>query len=356
MRIQHMAGLLLLSASHSAFAEWVAHSDFSSCPRKYYPNLSGQEGGFATESACQARVAQAKRGDSAVCIRYTCKQSGEGSSGSASTGNALDDAYARAMAASQNSNQMMQASGLYLGAKLLEGALQGPTPEQQAAAEAQRQYEAEQAQLRAIEAENRKNQLLAEMQDVEGSGELQLMTGDDDGSGGSQLALMDDDGNTRGIMGKRKTPKTQRNQPPAVRKNPGPYRPGAGPKSAEPAGNGPLAMNFDDDEPQQEQRPAPQPRPEPESFNRGVLDGQACNQRSPGALCGGLAGEASARCLNNYNRGYDQGARENERRLTARGTEQGRRDRGGNNAALSYPDARGSCGNIFIQAYNNAFR
>lgn len=273
------------------------------------------------------------------------------SSTAPSTGNALDDAYGRAMGAAQNSNQMMQASGMYLGAKILEEAMKGPTPEQQAAAAAQRQYEAEQ---RAIEAENRKNRLLSEMQDIDGGeGELQLLSGDDDGGSGG-LALMDDDGNTRGIRAKPKAPKTKRNPPPAVRKNPGPYTPGAKPD----AGNGQLAMNFGDEEPPRarERDAGPPQAPEPESFARGVLDGDACNQRNAGALCGGLAGEAINRCLANYNRGFDQGARQNEQRLTARGTEMGRRDRGGPNAAMSYNDSRGSCGNIFVRAYNIAHR
>ena len=345
--------ILMMGVTAPSFADWVAHADFSSCPRKYYPNTSGQEGGFASESACQARVAQAKQGDRAVCIRYSCRESGGGSSGAASTGNALDDAYSRAMAASQNSNQMMQASGMYLGAKILEEAMKGPTPEQQAAAEAQRQYQAEQARLQAIEAENRKNQLLAEMQDVEGSGDLQLMTGDDDGSGGGGLALMDDDGDTRGIMGKRKTPKAKRNQPPAVRKNPGPYTPGAGPKGGE--GNSQLAMNFGDDEPKPEKE-SDKSEPEPESFNRGILDGRACSQRSSGALCGGVKGAAGDRCRNNYNEGYNKGAKELEREQAAKGEAAGRRDRGKANTAMAYADARGSCGNAFVQAYNNAHR
>jgi hypothetical protein len=55
---------------------------------------------------------------------------------------------------------------------------------------------------------------------------------------------------------------------------------------------------------------------------------------------------------------YDRGARVLQRDLTARGAAAGANDKanGKANAALAYPLARGSCGNIFVQAYNNAFR
>ena len=176
------------------------------------------------------------------------------------------------------------------------------------------------------------------------------------GAGGELALMTGDDSDTQAIMGKRKAPKPTRNQPPATRVNTGPYTPGAGPRAAErpgvaPVGDQAVAMNA----PVAPLANPAQPQ-EQGALPRGEIDGQACNQRSPGMVCGALRGEALDRCQRDYNQGYDSGARKLEQDLTARGAASGARDRGKANAALSYPEARGSCGNVFVQAYNRAFR
>ncbi len=352
-------------------ADWTAHADFSSCPRKYYPNLSGKEAPVATEAECRAQIDRAKRGDSAVCIRYSCVE-GAGGSGAAAAepGHELDKHIEQAISAGLSGDiSGTDAAALVgigvLGNALLGGVASSPAQQQQAQqqAEAQRRQEAEQARQQAIAEEQRKDRLLGEMQGVEQSGELELMTDDagpqlmtgETGTGG-ELALMgDDDDSTRGIMGKRKAPPPKRNQPPAARVNTGPYTPGAKPQAGEapgrPAAPEQLAMNAGPNPPANAEQQV-----RPESFNRGMVDGRACNQRRAGALCGGLNGEAAGLCQRDYNQGYERGARENERDLTNKGTAAGTRDRGKANAAMAYAEARGSCGNIFVQAYNNAFR
>lgn len=356
------AALAGLAWAPGTFADWTAHADFSACPRKYYPNLSWKEAPVATEAECKAQIDRAKRGDSAVCVRYACVEgAGGGAAASAAPGHELDKTIEDAISAGLSGQISGTDAAALVGVGVIANAFfAGISPEEQQRrqqqAEAARRQAAEQARLQAVAEEQRKDRLLGEMQGVEQTDYLQLMTDDSDPSvqaGGDagaagELAFMTDDDDTRGIMGKRKAPTPKRNQPPATRVSTGPYTPGAVRK----AGAETVATKADPPPP-----PNPGPAAEPESRARGGVDGEACNQRSPGALCGNLRGEALDRCQRNYNEGYDEGAERMQRTLTARGAAEGARDRGRiPNRALSFPGARGPCGNIFVQAYNNAFR
>jgi hypothetical protein len=365
-----MAGLL---CAPEALADWTAHADFSACPRKHYRDLSRQDPPVATEAECKAQIDRARRGDPAVCIRYSCVE-GAGGSGAApaAPGHELDSTIERAISAGVSGDiSAGDAAALVAAGALANAVLAGASPEQQQRrreqAEAARRQAAEQARQQAIAEEQRKDRLLAEMQGVEGSDELQLMTDDggqqlmagDTGTGG-ELALMTDDDDTRGIMGKRKEPQPKRNQPPATRVNPGPYNtPASGPVAREGAGNehGGGQVPAKDGDPVQLANAGPSDR---DSLSKGKEDGGACRQRSAGTHCGALKGEVLSSCQRHYNQGYDDGAAEQERKLKAQGAAAGTRDKNvkpdeRRNKALSYSEARGSCGNMFVNSYNQAF-
>ncbi len=139
----------MLVTGHYAHAGWMAKADFSSCPRKYYPQLSAEEGPFSSIEACNAKVAQAKNGDKAYCIKYSCTEQAGGTAGAAG-GAPMDGHIANALSAGMSGQiSGTDAMGL-MSMGILGNALLAPsTPEtpQQAAAriENQRIYAEQQA-------------------------------------------------------------------------------------------------------------------------------------------------------------------------------------------------------------------
>jgi hypothetical protein len=354
------AALIALLANAPASADWVAHADFSGCPRAAYPRTHGQEPPVPTEAACQAQIDRARRGDPAVCIRYSCKETGAEASTTA-PGDAIEQGMADALAAGLTGEiSAAESVGLFALGAAAKGLLSS-TGETAAAPDPQaRALEAEQAleqQQAARKADETKARLLAQMQGVEDSGELQLMTDDaapvsSNSTTTGELALMTDDGEVRGIMSERK-PRQTRQQPPAAQVSMGPYTPGSRPTATaqkSPEGNQTLATN-----------PGPAGAQagviRADAFTSGRMDGVACRQRSASAMCSDRVGNAFGTCLQDYNRGYDAGADTERQRLTGMGAAAGARDRASKrNAALAYPESGGSCGNIFVKAYNQAFR
>jgi hypothetical protein len=70
----------LLLAVGPMFGQWYAIADFSSCPRKYFPNTSGKDGPFTSESQCNSFINQARQSNNAVCAKYSCVNEGSNSS------------------------------------------------------------------------------------------------------------------------------------------------------------------------------------------------------------------------------------------------------------------------------------
>ena len=152
------ASILMLSPVPSALADWTAHADFSSCPRKYFPNLTADDGPFATEAQCQAKVAEAKRGNNASCARYSCTEgAASGGTSSAAPGHELDSTIDRAISAGVSGDISAGQAATLVGVGVLGNALLGgiaKSPEQQQQeqqqAEAQRQYQQQQAEERNV--------------------------------------------------------------------------------------------------------------------------------------------------------------------------------------------------------------
>lgn len=98
--------LIVTCCGWSAHAGWMANADFSSCPRKYIPNTSGQEGPFGSQADCRARIDQAQREMRLDCARYTCVEAGDtaptgvGASGTADQ--QLDTAIQQSISAGMN--------------------------------------------------------------------------------------------------------------------------------------------------------------------------------------------------------------------------------------------------------------
>ncbi len=102
-----VASVFVLLISNQASAGWMANADFSACPRKSYPELTRSEGPFNSESDCNAKVAQARKGDQAFCIKYSCTaQTGttNESSSAAAPGHELDKNIGDALAAGMQGN------------------------------------------------------------------------------------------------------------------------------------------------------------------------------------------------------------------------------------------------------------
>jgi hypothetical protein len=165
MRLKYMKTkllliILLIAGAQSTLAGWVAIADFSACPRKYFPNTSGQEGPFATLSDCNSRISTVQRESPNTCARYMCKDvsSSSSSNSSAEPGHEMDKHIGDAISAGMSGQiSGADAAGL-VGLGIMGNMLLAPskplTPEEQAARiEAQRQADenarraAEQARL-----------------------------------------------------------------------------------------------------------------------------------------------------------------------------------------------------------------
>lgn len=139
-----VAFALILLAVRPMFAEeYMAHADFSSCPRKYVPSTSADEGPFATKPQCMARVEAASRGNSMSCARYSCEEirggASTGSSGGIAGGSLQQQSIANIVGGMMGNNlQQMNLGLLGLGADmLLQGLLKGDQG-QNAAGQAER--------------------------------------------------------------------------------------------------------------------------------------------------------------------------------------------------------------------------
>src|SRR4051812_12759847 len=97
--LQFLGLVLFLLAALPAKAGWMAYGDFSSCPRKYIPNTSGQDGPYNSSAECHAAIANVTP---LPCARYSCSETGGGNNSSAAPaapGHELDKNIGDALAA-----------------------------------------------------------------------------------------------------------------------------------------------------------------------------------------------------------------------------------------------------------------
>ena len=126
-----VAFAFLLLTVRPVFAEYMAHADFSACPRKYIPRTSADEGPFATKPQCMARVDAARRGNNMSCARYSCEVvGGDGSTGSSggTAGGSLQDLAIKNIAGglgSGNANQFIGGIGAAAAAGILNDLFNG---------------------------------------------------------------------------------------------------------------------------------------------------------------------------------------------------------------------------------------
>jgi len=216
--------LLLFLLSVNVEAAWMAHSDFSACPRKYVPQSSGKEGPFSTESQCRARLSAAAKGNAMACAKYYCTE--EGTSASGSGGPVSSDGTSNMIDGFVKGNSQQFMKGLFQN--MLQSKPQNNTPaapvqrgtddaqaaEQRRQADeqaAQRRRQAEEESARQAAEKNRqaeesRDRLLGKNADpsglslmgVDSSSDLKLMSGDQqpnatDGDSSSGLQLMGSD-------------------------------------------------------------------------------------------------------------------------------------------------------------------
>lgn len=134
-------------------AAWIAYADFTSCPRKYFPNTSGQDGPFSSAAACQAAITKADAEQRVTCVRYSCRETGQNSSdsssGSAAPGHELDkhigDAVAAGMSGQISGADAVGLVGLGIMGNALLGSTAPETPQQAAQRVENQRLQAEQA-------------------------------------------------------------------------------------------------------------------------------------------------------------------------------------------------------------------
>jgi hypothetical protein len=181
--------IVLALTAFPAHADWTGYADFTTCPRQYIPQTSGTEA-FATEAACNARIAQVQRETPLGCARFTCKDNAAGGAPS------NNDPITQAISAGVRTMTPQQTLGAGIGLLGVAAILQGLNSQQQqtsdqAAAAAQqaailRQHE---QQLQDQRAEATKQELLHSLKgtgaatdlalkDTGAGAELQLKTGD----------------------------------------------------------------------------------------------------------------------------------------------------------------------------------
>ncbi len=291
--------MVFIFSTPSAFAGWMANADFTSCPRQYYPNLSGQEGPFDSESACNARVAQAKQGDKAVCIRYLCvNQAGAASSGSgasAAAGHELDGHISNAVSAGMNGQISGTDTVGLVSMGLLGNALLAPkaqeTPEQTAArVESERLWAVQQA--KANEQARLKEAAFQMEQDAESFAMMDLAAGEFQPHSASA---------------------------------PAPTPPAPPP-------------------------PPPKPFEMSQAFTQGFEHASGCISQNSGAAC---AGSASPSCQADYKAGYDAGKKKynlNMQEAFQEGKHAGAKGEKANGGASKNAD--GPCRIDWIQQYN----
>ena len=178
---------LLLAVRPVSAEEYMAHADFTACPRKYVPSTSADEGPF-TKPQCLARVEAARQGNHMSCARYSCEPrvGGVSTDSSGGTAGALQNLAAKSIAdaiVSGNINEQIGALGVaaWLAAILLN-ADQRQNTERQGAERAARAAQEAEAVARAQEYERermkqleaRHQQLLASLKGGLGNTELGL--------------------------------------------------------------------------------------------------------------------------------------------------------------------------------------
>jgi hypothetical protein len=162
-----------LACSTAAQATWTARSDYSACPA--IEGLDGRQASYATQSECEAEIADAKR--HIYCGVYTCTE--DGGSGAAAGGDDLTHLSTKALAEGMvHGDAQTFGMGLMgLSAEALLSGSSGPSPEQIAAQqEAERQRQAQIEAEAAAEAarkkkfEDEKQEAFGEMKDGAGTG------------------------------------------------------------------------------------------------------------------------------------------------------------------------------------------
>jgi hypothetical protein len=290
-----MGFLLLIISVRPAFAGWMAYADFTSCPRKYLPNTSGQEGPFSSASDCQSAIDNASREAHLTCARYSCKEIGSGSSessaNSAAPGHQLDknigDAVAAGVSGQISGADAVGLVGLGLMGNALLGAAAPETPEQAAERQKNQQLWAEQS-AKAAEASRLKEVSYQMEQDAK------------------SFAMLDV-----------------------------------------------AAAEFS----QSSSAPAPAPIAAPvkqpevsQAFSKGFDHASSCISQNSGAAC---AGSTSPTCIADYRAGYDAGSK--KQKLMMQEAFQAGKSAGANGEPMSGGESKsaaGPCRVEWIQQYN----
>lgn len=304
-----------LCANDALAGAWMAHADFSNCPSQYIPQSSGEEGPFATESDCEARISEVESASPLACAQYECDQEGDDSS--ADTGGSIPSIPipSGGLTTQQQVGLGLGLLGAYMVGAGLHALLAG-NPQQKAAerarqaalAAAQRRKAAEkQRQLEAT-----RDRLLREIKGTPGSSEHLALMGVDSQP---QLQLM--------TGAQALTPMTASIQ-----------------KTAHPAANPDAKKKVK----------------HTDAFNKGYYDGSQCYSQSAGPYCNGLSGDKWQTCLADYRAGYEVGTKEMKMKVDE-ATQTGLIDKELGKPNEGFVDVQdvGDCRTELTQAYNNGY-
>jgi len=326
--------LSLFLLSTNVEAAWMAHSDFSACPRKYVPQSSGKEGPFATESQCKARLSAAVKGNAMACAKYYCAE--EGSSASGGGGPVSSDGTSNMVDGFVKGNSQQFMKGLFQN--MLQSKPQNNTPaapvqrgtddaqaaEQRRQADeqaAQRRRQAEEESARQAaekdrQAEESRDRLLGKNADPSGlslmgvdpSSDLKLLSADQqsnasNGNSSSGLQLMIDDQQTS-----------------ASGRNPSSGKKGSRAKAY--------------------------------GYTKGFEHASQCFSQNS-TVCSGAPADQQQTCIDDYRLGYTAG---DKRRVMAMneafrvGEEAGKNDK--KDTSFNDPRAQGPCRVQWVESYN----
>lgn len=240
-----LAGVAMLGSGGCAWADgWMARADFSDCPRQYIPQTSGEEGPFATEAECEARIENVENTSQLGCAHYECDEVGGGSGGASVPS-----------AGGGNLQQQLLMEGTMVGGYMIgrgiRESIEKNEQQQKAEAATARAQAKRQAQIRARRNAAASRRLLGE--------------GGSDG-GGSDLSL----------MGVTAEPQLQLM---------------TGAQALQPVASNQAAATGKHSD----------------AFHKGLTDASQCYSQNAGPYCYGRSGAAWQSCLSDYRAGYQVG-------------------------------------------------
>lgn len=307
-------------ARNAEAGSYMAYIDASACRDSGYGGrMSGADGPFDSEEACQADINSVRSGQPQLdgCAVYSCRDEGSGDDSSADSSGVSMPSIPLPSGGGMSQQALGVGLGV-LGAVMIGaavGSLLSESPQQEAARKAQEAAQAAEQQRQAAEqakkAEETKERLLGEIQGSDsGSTQLSLMGTSPESSlqlmtGGDALAPMTDSVN-------RTAPKTPT--------------------------SGKTKVKHSD------------------AFNKGYSHASQCISQNTITACYGQKGAAYQACLDDYRAGYEVGQKEMALKvnkaiaLGRSDAEQGRKHNG-----FSDPDAVGGCRIELDEAYTSGY-